>query len=114
MPGPRGCRHEGLKCTKEGALAKIPSAGLPCLPRPSLLGQPRQQGERRIHSLALGYKSMVCLGKELSVLVETLWTCGFWRFHKGRSQVSLKNVLMSQFRRYRKTWEGKGRQPFGS
>lgn len=26
----------------------------------------------------------------------------------------LKNVLMSQFRRYRKHGEGKGRQPFGS
>ena len=26
----------------------------------------------------------------------------------------LKNVLMSQFRRYRQHGEGKGRQPFGS
>lgn len=31
-----------------------------------------------------------------------------------KPKFELKNVLMSQFRRYRKYGEGKGRQPFGS
>lgn len=85
-------------------------------PDPPLLPTSARWREENLTCLRLAYsehgvfsKSTVRIGRD---------SLDLWFLDVASKEIKLKfepkNVLMSQFRRYRKYGEGKGRQPFGS